>query len=64
MEWRLLVKEHIAKIAEIGIYETLNWPLGRFSILPEMSVCACVFVCLYVCATAKHPLPEIVENSG
>ena len=42
MDWRLLVKERIAKIAELGNYETLNWPLGRFSLLPEMSVCVCV----------------------
>ena len=23
-----------------------------------------VYVCLYVCAIAKHPLPEVVQTSG
>ena len=31
VEWRLLFKEHIAKIAKLRNTFSLNWPLGEFS---------------------------------
>ena len=41
---------------------SLKRPRGRFSLLSAMSIS--VFVCVYVCAIAKHPLPGALETSG
>ena len=41
---------------------SLNWPLGRFSLVVVMSVC--VYVCMYVCHTPEMTLPNALETSG